>query len=55
MDIARAVKVFKPFIVKRSGGGCQVLFPLSMLDELLEQAFRAGIIVPKLANDGSGK
>lgn len=29
---------FKPYIVKRPDGGCQVLFPLSELDRLLHDA-----------------
>ena len=38
--IARAVQVFAPWIVKRPGHECQVLFPLSMLDELVEEAIK---------------
>ena len=30
--------VFKPWIVKRPHGGCQVLFPLSELDRLVKAA-----------------
>ena len=33
--IALGAKLFKPFIVKRPNGGCQILFPLSELDFLL--------------------
>jgi hypothetical protein len=30
-------QVFKPWIVRRPEGGCQVLFPLTELDRLLEE------------------
>jgi len=30
-------QVFKPWIVRRPDGGCQVLFPLNELDRLLEE------------------
>ena len=35
--------VFKPWIVKRPDGGCQVLFPLSELDRLLDEAVELAI------------
>jgi hypothetical protein len=38
--IAAAVQVFAPWIVKRPGHECQVLFPLSMLDSLVEKAIK---------------
>jgi len=31
-------QVFKPWIVRRPDGGCQVLFPLTELDRLLDEA-----------------
>ena len=34
---ARIRKAIKPYIVRRENGGCQVLFPLSKLDEILEE------------------
>lgn len=30
--------VFAPYVVKRPNGGCQVLFPLSELDRLVQTA-----------------
>jgi len=33
---SRASLVFKPYIVKRPNGGCQVLFPLTELDRLVD-------------------
>ena len=34
---ATASAVFKPYIVRRPNGGCQVLFPLSDLDRLVDK------------------
>jgi len=34
---ARAPMIFKPYIVTRPGHECQVLFPLSELDRLIDQ------------------
>jgi hypothetical protein len=33
---SQASLVFKPYIVKRPNGGCQVLFPLTDLDRLVD-------------------
>jgi len=33
---------FKPYIVKRPNGGCQVLFPLSELDAIIARVLEAG-------------
>jgi hypothetical protein len=35
---ARLLKRIKPYIVKRANGGCQVLFPLSKLDDIADAA-----------------
>ena len=35
------VQVFKPWIVRRPDGGCQVLFPLTELDRLVNDALTA--------------
>jgi len=35
---ARLLKCIKPYIVKRENGGCQVLFPLSKLDDIVDAA-----------------
>ena len=32
-----AAAIFKPWIVRRPDGGCQVLFPLDQLDGLIER------------------
>lgn len=34
--IRDATRLFKPWIVRRPDGGCQVLFPLSELDNLID-------------------
>ena len=39
--VGKAVSVFIPWIVKRPGHECQVLFPLSELDTLVEKAIKA--------------
>ena len=33
-------KIFKPYIVKRPNGGCQVLFPLTELDTIVEEILK---------------
>jgi len=33
--VSKLTKPFKPYIVKRSAGGCQVLFPLTELDTII--------------------
>jgi hypothetical protein len=33
----RVTRLFKPWIVRRPDGGCQVLFPLSELDRLVDE------------------
>jgi len=38
---ANPYDVFKPWIVKRPNGGCQVLFPLTELDRLVDAAIKA--------------
>ena len=35
---ANLLKSIKPYIVKRPNGGCQVLFPLSKLDDIVDAA-----------------
>lgn len=41
--VAEAVKIFKPYVVRREGGGCQVLFPLSALDQIVERVVRVAL------------
>lgn len=36
----KLTKIFKPWIVKRPNGGCQVLFPLSELDTIVEKILK---------------
>lgn len=33
----KITELFKPYIVKRSAGNCQVLFPLTELDNLVDK------------------
>jgi hypothetical protein len=40
-SITAAVRVFKPWIVRRAHGGCQVLFPLSELDRIVRELVEA--------------
>ena len=35
---SQIASLFKPYFVRRPNGGCQVLFPLTELDNLVEQA-----------------
>lgn len=43
--LSQIAYLFKPWIVRRPNGGCQVLFPLSELDNLVIKM--AGIITGK--------
>ena len=45
-------KVFKPHIVKRGKGQCQILFPLSELDNICDEII-ANLVVERLKNDTS--
>jgi len=37
---SQIASLFKPYFVRRPNGGCQVLFPLTELDNLVEQAIK---------------